>query len=43
MHYGECLLWVEALEWFIEKNGLEVPTWADMTEMGWKSQPPASV
>jgi hypothetical protein len=43
MHYGECLLWVEALEWFIEKNGLEVPTWADMTEMGWKSTPSTSL
>lgn len=39
MHYGECLLWVEALHWFIEKNGLEIPTWRGMEQLGWKSTP----
>lgn len=39
MHYDECLLWVQALEWFIRENGLKVPTWAGMTELGRKSTP----
>ena len=36
MFYGEALLWIEALEWFIRREGLTVPTWAEMTKMGWK-------
>ena len=39
MHYGECQLWVQALEWFIREHGLKVPTWATMIRMGWKSKP----
>ena len=37
MRYGECLLWVEALEWFIREHGLQVPTWQDIERTGWRS------
>lgn len=39
MHYGEAVLWIEALEWFIREQGLEVPTWQGMENMGWKPVP----
>lgn len=39
MHYGEALLWIQALEWFIREQGFKVPTWQDMEDMGWKSSP----
>ena len=28
MHYGEALAWIEALHAWIERQGLEVPSWA---------------
>ncbi len=31
MHYGEALAWIRALECWIEEQGLEVPTWADIS------------
>ena len=34
----EALLWIEALEWFMRGQGLTVPTWAEMVQMGWKSK-----
>ena len=43
MFYGEALLWIEALEWFIRREGLTVPSWAEMTKLGWKSEPKPSV
>ena len=28
MHYGEALAWIESLHAWIERQGLEVPSWA---------------
>jgi hypothetical protein len=43
MHYGECLLWVDALEWFIREHGLEVPTWRDVKQAGWQPRQPVDL
>jgi hypothetical protein len=34
-HYSEALDWIDALEFWIRKQGLDVPTWSDMTRAGW--------
>jgi hypothetical protein len=35
-HYAQCLQWIDALEYWIRRQGLEVPTWRDMEIAGWK-------
>lgn len=36
MHYSEALDWINALEWWVRKQGLEVPTWGEMYVAGWR-------
>lgn len=38
MHYGEACEWIDALEWYIEALGHDVPTWQDMHDMGWRPE-----
>lgn len=35
MHYGEALDWINALEWWVRQQGLQVPTWHGMELAGW--------
>ena len=43
MHHSEAVDWINALEWWIRQQGLEVPTWGEMYVAGWRSQKPADL
>lgn len=43
MHYGEALDWINALEWWVRQQGLQVPTWHDMELAGWPGRTIESV
>jgi hypothetical protein len=43
MYYSEALLWIDALEWFIRRQGFEVPTWSGVKEAGWVPSEPVNL